>query len=214
MNREDLMDLLHLRKWSYYFFSINFLNSPDWKEIGKDENMEVIGSIFAQRELEDLKSILENLKNIERREIPLKEEYERLFLGNEKVLVSPWRSTYIGEEGIIFDENTLKIRNKYREYGLEYSSSSKEPDDHIAGILEFMIYLIDLSISQVDKENLYIELINEQKNFLKDFILDWIGSFNEDLQTEANEDYYKSLGKLLLLFLNSDIELIDKYLIN
>ena len=72
----------------------------------------------------------------------LRDDYTRLFIGPGKVLAPPWESPYIQKERVIFQVDTLKVREWYQRYGLESIRKYKEPDDHIGLELAFTAHLI------------------------------------------------------------------------
>lgn len=61
-----------------------------------------------------------------------------------KVLAPPWGSVYMSEERLVFQKETLEVRNWYREFGLAAENLYREPDDHIALELGFLAHLAKL----------------------------------------------------------------------
>ena len=47
----------------------------------------------------------------------LQHEYMRLFIGPEKLIAPPWESVYRSKSGLLFQENTLTVRDIYRRNG-------------------------------------------------------------------------------------------------
>ena len=61
----------------------------------------------------------------------LQTDYARLFIGPAKVLTPPWESVYFSEERLVFQEETLQVREWYRRFDLQSVKLHAEPDDHV-----------------------------------------------------------------------------------
>ena len=113
-------------------------------------------------------------------------DYMRLFVGPGKLLAPPWGSVYLDKDRLIFDENTLVVRQFYERFGMKLKEKYKEPDDHIGLELEFLAYLAE----QGEEEAMV--------SFAKNFMLPWILRWNSDIQKNARTDYYKGLANMAI----------------
>jgi TorA maturation chaperone TorD len=71
----------------------------------------------------------------------LTQEYTRLFIGLERTLAPPYESVYLSRDHIMFERQTLEVRDYYKKAGLEIPRLHKEPDDHIGYELLFASFL-------------------------------------------------------------------------
>ncbi len=142
----------------------------------------------------------------------LKSDYTRLFIGMGKVLAPPWESVYFSEERLVFQEQTLQVRNWYRRFGLESESIYKEPDDHIGLEMSFVSYLSSLALKALEEgdDQKYLELIEAQHQFLSEHLLKWGPYWCGLVLENCRTDFYKGLayltrGALLSLAAQFDI---------
>ncbi|WP_066303731.1 molecular chaperone [Bacillus sp. FJAT-29814] len=68
-------------------------------------------------------------------------DYNRLFVGPNKLLASPYESSYTNIEGTVMQAETLKVRNFYYHEGLQVDREGQYPDDHLQFELEFILHL-------------------------------------------------------------------------
>jgi len=125
-------------------------------------------------------------------------DYTRLFIGPGKVLAPLWESVYFSEERLIFQEQTLEVRNWYRRFGLEAEKIHREPDDHIGLELLFLSHLATLGIQAVNEQDdaHFEELLNAQREFFKKHIGIWAPNWCNLVEKHAQTDFYKGLAYL------------------
>ncbi len=118
-------------------------------------------------------------------------DWLHLLMGIGKVLAPPWASVYLGEEQLLFSEDTLYVRRYYEHYGFRLTKKYQEPDDHIGLELEFIGRLLEQ-----DKHEAACA-------FTQQFILPWLNQWADDVQKHAKTDYYRALAKLIAGGINS-----------
>lgn len=128
--------------------------------------------------------------------IMAQEEYNRLFVGPNVLPAPLWESVYLGKEHILFEEQTLQVRECYRKHGLSYIREKNEPDDHIVSELEFLSYLIQKTL-ETNKLEKARYLLNEQISFLDDHLLKWCPQFCAMLSDSSKIALYKGAAQLL-----------------
>ncbi|MDR4948247.1 TorD/DmsD family molecular chaperone [Neobacillus cucumis] len=133
-----------------------------------------------------------------------KEEYRRLFIGPGTLVAPPWESYFRSKERLLFEEWTLQIRALYHQFGLQFIRESNEPDDHLLLELEFMIYLLDLTLSASDTVKIQ-ELISIQIDYLAKHLTIWIPDFCKRVIDYTNSRLYLGAAMLLEDFLNFDL---------
>jgi putative dimethyl sulfoxide reductase chaperone len=128
----------------------------------------------------------------------LRADYTRLFIGPGKVLAPPWESVYYSEERLIFQEQTLKVREWYRRFGLESEKIHNEPDDHIGLELSFLAHLSALRLKAMQEKNegAFNGYLKAQHQFLKQHPLKWAPLWCEMVDKHAQTDFYRGLALL------------------
>lgn len=127
----------------------------------------------------------------------LRDDYAALFVG-PPLLAYPWESVYRSEEGIIFDEVTLQVREAYRHFGLQVPRAKREPDDHIGLEMAFMVHLCGLGIAACEQEDMAAldETLGAQRSFLADHLLCWATACLGLVIQHARTDYYRGIAHL------------------
>jgi TorA maturation chaperone TorD len=121
----------------------------------------------------------------------LKEEYEALFIGLGRGELLPYASYYL--TGFLHEKPLARIRSELREIGAERDPKVKEPEDHIAALLDVMVGLILGTFRESGAER--------QRAFFRDHINSWAPYFFEDLENAKTGDFYRPIGTLGRLFL-------------
>lgn len=129
----------------------------------------------------------------------MQDDYTRLFVGPGKVLAAPWESVYKTKERLIFQEDTLEVRNWYRRFGLESETIYKEPDDHIGLELLFIAHLAEKGLGAVqaqDHQGLN-DMLRAQWQFLREHPLTWINLWAADVVEFSRTDFYRGIALLV-----------------
>ena len=112
-------------------------------------------------------------------------EYEDLFVGLGRGELLPYGSYYL--TGFLHEKPLARLRQSLRELGAERSPDVKEPEDHIAALLDVMVGLI-LGVFPGGIS------LNEQKHFFEDHIVAWAPYFFKDLEKAKAARLYKGVG--------------------
>ncbi|MHB8073845.1 TorD/DmsD family molecular chaperone [Desulfosporosinus fructosivorans] len=168
-------------------------------------------------ELDDCLVVLEELKQAiatgaEDTLDKLKSEYTYLMLGPNKLPAPPWESVYLTDERMIFQENTLRVRRTYLEYQFLPANYPHEADDHLALELDFLTHLAKLTQEAFEAENLeeVKRLLADQKAFLAEHLLVWIGDFAEQIQLSKTHHLYPQMASLTEQVLKIDAAALDE----
>lgn len=142
----------------------------------------------------------------------LKGEYTYLLLGPNKLPAPPWESVYLTEERTIFQESTLKVRQAYLKYQFLPANYPHEADDHLALELDFMSQLAKLAQERLEEGNIgeVKQLLSDQKAFLEDHLLVWIGDFAEQIQSSKTRFLYPQMAALTEQVLKIDTAALDE----
>jgi TorA maturation chaperone TorD len=140
----------------------------------------------------------------------LKIDYTRLFVGPFKLLAPPYGSVYL-EDNRIMGASTLDVRSCYESEGMDVVI--KEAPDHIAVELEFMYYLVVKQIEATKEENPrnIRSYQDKQDHFLGTHLARWVTEFSENVQKNAQTEFYKKLAGLTEVFVQKDAETLAHY---
>jgi TorA maturation chaperone TorD len=142
----------------------------------------------------------------------LKTDYTRLFIGLDTLPTAPWESVYFNRERLVFQEQTIQVRDWYSRFGLQVEKINREPDDHIGLELLFVSHLASLALQTVEQgdEKRLEELLQAQRDFLSEHVLRWGLVWARLVEQNALTDFYRGLAHLThgaLLALAEDLRL-------
>lgn len=135
----------------------------------------------------------------------IRADHARLYGTLAVAQVAPYESVHRGQDGLVFDEHTLEVREAYRSLALQAPRLNREPDDHIGLELEFVAQSCLRAIgaleqgSQHDAER-YVRL---GADFMRDHLLEWAPQMLEAVLVEARTDFMRALAYLSLGALTS-----------
>ena len=131
-------------------------------------------------------------------------DYSRLFLGPFKLLAPPYGSVYL-EDGTLMGGSTLEAKDLYCREGLDVIL--KDAPDHISVELEFMYFLV-LKEAEA-RENSDFKQVehfqNKQAFFLRAHLGRWVEAFTDNIETNAQTEFYKALGRATKNFVLEDL---------
>ena len=141
----------------------------------------------------------------------LKADYVRLFVGVGKVIAPPWESVHLNEQRMIFQEQTLQVREWYRSFGVESEKLHREPDDHIGLELSFLAHLATLGLQALaeNDENKFERTVQAQCQFISEHPLKWAPRWCQLVEDNAKTNFYRGLVKVIRGTLFSLAESLD-----
>lgn len=192
---QEILDNLCQRADSYKFLSECYY-LPDEKLVQKVTDFAQRNQFFA--ELSDCISSDAELES-------LKVDYTQLFVGPFKVLAPPYGSYYL-EDGKIMGDSTVDANSWYKKEALDVVI--KDVPDHIAMELEFMYFLIAKQSQMQEEGNLQeVQLYQQkQKTFLSVHLAGWLPGFVENIQKNAQTEFYRKLANLTDIFVQKDLD--------
>lgn len=128
----------------------------------------------------------------------LQTDYTRLFVGIKKVLAPLWESVHLNKKPMVFQEETLQVRNWYRRFGLESEKLNREPDDHIGLELALIAHIARLGLEawEQNDESAFQELLVAQKAFVETHLGRWALRWCGQVEQHARTDFYLGLAHL------------------
>jgi TorA maturation chaperone TorD len=129
----------------------------------------------------------------------LREDHTALFIGLTQVAAPPWESVYLSRDHLIFDQQTLEVREFYARFGLQIPRIDREPDDHIGYELLFLAHLMGQAARALDAGDVEAaaRLVGAAHTFFVEHPQQWVAFFIERLAQRARTDYYRGLAYLL-----------------
>lgn len=129
----------------------------------------------------------------------LRHDYTALFVGLEQVAAPPWESVYCSRDHLLFEKQTLEVRDAYARYGLQIPKLEHEPDDHIGFELLFLSHLVAKAADALAGHEMASaqEYLQAAQEFLRAHPQCWVDQFVERVDGHASSDYYRGLAFLL-----------------
>jgi putative dimethyl sulfoxide reductase chaperone len=178
----------------YYREELVNLSFTEWKRL-----VEMIITKSCLQQNEWGRKVISQFQNVTEQDLETFEyDYNRLFVGPNKLLASPYESTYLEAEGSVMQGETMKVRNFYYYEGLQVADEGTVPDDHIQFELEFMLFLADMEEKQ--------EVL---KLFLEKHLLNWCPKHCDMIVEHSQNSITLAFGYLLKGFLQLEKRLIE-----
>ncbi|WP_053599860.1 TorD/DmsD family molecular chaperone [Bacillus sp. FJAT-18017] len=135
-----------------------------------------------------------------------RDEFNSLFVGPNVLPAPPWESVYLGREHLLFEEQTLKVRESYKTYGLSFIRENNEPEDHILIELEFLAHMILMTLNTEEKD-IRMKLLADQAAFLDAHFLRWAPKFSDLFEKNAKTLWFKGASVLLEEYISLEEEI-------
>jgi len=128
----------------------------------------------------------------------LQDDHLKLFVGLGKVIAPMWASVYFSEKKLLFQEQTIQVRNWYARFSLQAEKLNQEPDDHIGLEMLFISHLASLALQAIeqDDEKTLNEILQAQREFLSEHLLRWGPVWAKLVKERAETDFYRGLAHL------------------
>jgi len=126
----------------------------------------------------------------------VEDEYQDLFIGIGHGEIVPFGSWFL--TGSLMEMPLAHLRHDLKNLGFQRDEDVKEPEDHIAALLEVMTMLVAENNKKVQAE------------FFNRHIDTWFERFCQDLKVAKNAVFYSAVAELALQFLSIEkIRFID-----
>ena len=144
----------------------------------------------------------------------LRSDYIRLLQVPGPNYVYIWESPYIGKQKTIFQESTLDVRYRFREYGFEAEEAGHFPEDHLSMMLDFLAHLSTRAFDAFGDgdDNEATRIVASQKNFVETHLMNWFHLFLDDLEKKDEAGMYYQLAEALYGFLRIDALFAEEFL--
>jgi TorA maturation chaperone TorD len=125
----------------------------------------------------------------------IEREYFTLFIGVGRGELLPYGSYYL--TGFLNERPLAQLREDLRAHGIERAKGQAEPEDHVAILCEIMSGMASGQLPLT---------VQMQQRFFEKHLAPWIGRFFVDLERAEAADFYRDVGALGRLFLETEAE--------
>lgn len=125
------------------------------------------------------------------------DEYNDLFIGIGRGELLPFGSYYL--TGFLHEKPLAGLKEDMARFGIVRREDVREPEDHVAAVLETMAGLIDGRFGEVRS-------LADQKQFFDAHIVTWMPVFFRDLAEASSSVLYASLADVALRFLEIEAQ--------
>jgi TorA maturation chaperone TorD len=122
-------------------------------------------------------------------------EFVDLFIGLGRGELLPYASYYL--TGFLHERPLARVREDLDMLGIERAGSSREPEDHVAILLEIMA-----GLARGDFETEF----SEQKRFFERHLKPWAARMFADLEMSPSADFYRAVGRVGRVFMELESE--------
>jgi len=126
----------------------------------------------------------------------VRQEYDDLFVGTGRAEVSLYATYYLAETGR--EKILVALRTELAAMGLSRKETSREPEDHLAGLFDVMRHL-------VERDSLDAAL-QDQRRFFGRFIKPFYTAFCAAVEKSERAEFYAGVAALTLAFLDVETE--------
>ena len=128
----------------------------------------------------------------------VRRDYNRLFVGPDKLLAPPYESVQRSPDQLLFEEETVRVRAFYARFGLVAPRLEREPDDHIGLELAFMATLSTRALDSFEwgDADALSELVSAQREFLEAHLLAWGPDLMVLIGRHADTAFYRGVSAL------------------
>lgn len=132
-------------------------------------------------------------REVDPEELP--HEYHALFIGLGRGELVPYGSYYL--TGFLHEKPLARLRGDMKELGISRDPSVREPEDHIAALMDMMAGLI---LGEFDAP----ASLDSQRRLFEGHVSPWAKHFFRDLEAARSSAFYAAVGGVGQVFL--DIE--------
>jgi TorA maturation chaperone TorD len=126
----------------------------------------------------------------------IQQEYDALFIGAGKALITPYTSGYAVAQAP--DRYLLALREHLVAWGLVRRDSMFEIEDHVSAVCDVMRWLIERE-----------RPLEEQHAFFDDFVYTGVGTFCNAIEARATTPFYRAVAELARTFLKVEREAFE-----
>jgi len=128
--------------------------------------------------------------------VAAQQEYDDLLVGTGRAPVSPYATYYLAESGR--EKIRVELRQELDAMGLSRKETSREPEDHFAGLFDVMRYLVNRGSGDV--------ALRDQHRFFRRYIEPSYAVFCDAIIASERADFYRHVAALTLSYIDVERE--------
>lgn len=135
-------------------------------------------------------------------------EYNRLFVGPQRLLAPPLESYYRNEDHLPMQAETLAVRAAYGAVGIELKAQNRMPDDHACFELSFMACLLEAASRYAGQEQGALAALHYEK-FLQEHLLLWIFDHLQAVTARTSSAFCRGIAGAMDRFMQQEKEAVS-----
>lgn len=215
---DEFAEKLSSRRYLYAFFSV-FLGNEPTVELAKATDGGLLFEAAAlmasdERLMESLAVFSKAVSAQENDGGALVRDYRKLFVGPGPLAAMPWESVNVSASRLLFQEETLNVRQSYREWGYLPALYPKVADDHIALEAAFLEKLAERASDAYacgSKGDL-LQVLRASRDFLTTHLGTWIGIYAGEVRDAMGDSPYAALADALAIMVEEDVLFLESFL--
>lgn len=130
----------------------------------------------------------------------IRADHAYLYGDTAVAVVAPYESVHRGRDGLVFDEQTLEVRQAYRALALAAPRLNKEPDDHIGLEFDFIAQSSLRALDALDAGNSQDarRYVDAGAGLLRDHLQQWAPAMLTTAAEAARTHFMRGLSLLSL----------------
>ncbi len=221
MVRSDLIALSRARASMYRFLGGLYIMEVDEDQLLMLKKMDfphIEGSSNSDLDLKEGYDLMKRyIADIDSSDLEdLAADYAKVFLAAGDAAgraAFPYEAVYVNKKHQVGGSTQMQMHALYLARGLEPDPNVyRTMEDNIGLMLEYMANICDeitAVIEKNDKEKINA-LIDEQRQFMKKHITNWIYSFTGDVMKFSERDFYKAVAKITNGFIKKEADLLQE----
>lgn len=205
--------LAHLHTWDVFRQPGQETELPGYGALNAGEAAEKLAAMYSLQAVEERfeeRADATDTKLWRRLYLQLHLDHMALFSGPSP-LAAPWESVWRERDKLLFGEQTQKVLEFYRSWGISIENEGHEPEDHLGLELAFAAFLLQRFLADPQSLSTMGQSPLESLTvFLGEHILPWAGLCLSCVQEKAETAFYREFSvliRVLLLNLRQDLSL-------
>jgi TorA maturation chaperone TorD len=128
-------------------------------------------------------------------------EYDGLFVGTGKAEITPYATHYLTETG--GEKILVRLKSELAALGLSRTEGAREPEDHMAALLEVMRHLISMGSADAALQN--------QQGFFDRYLARSLPVFCGAISASENANFYKHVARFAEAFFVVEAEALKVF---
>lgn len=127
----------------------------------------------------------------------IRRDHDRMYGVSATAVVPPYESVHRGTDGLVFDEQTLAVRDAYRSLGLSAPRLNREPDDHIGLEFDFVAQALVMALDADEAGTADPQVpVQAARDFVRDHLATWAPQMLQVLEERAATEFVRGLAAL------------------